>query len=119
MTAYALANVRSVELCPDIIEYLNRIQDTLDPFGGRFVFHGGEKDTVEGTWTQDLILIEFPSLEAGREWWTSPAYAAIKHLRTDHIAADIVLFDALPRDYDVRATAAKLSTLVQPPTADR
>jgi uncharacterized protein (DUF1330 family) len=112
MTAYALANVRSVELCADIVEYLDGIQGTMDPFGGRFVFHGGEKDAVEGVWAQDIILIEFPSLEAVRAWWASPAYAAIKRLRTDHMVADIVLFDALPRDYDVRATAAKLGALL-------
>ena len=112
MTAYALANVRSVELCPDIVEYLERIQETLDPFGGRFVFHGGEKEAVEGTWANDLILIEFPALDAVRAWWTSPEYAEIKHLRTDHMEADIVLFDALPRDYDVRHTAAMLNKLI-------
>ncbi|MEY9859832.1 uncharacterized protein (DUF1330 family) [Catenulispora sp. GAS73] len=112
MTAYALANVRSVELCPDIVEYLERIQGTMDPFGGRFVFHGGEKEVVEGAWSQDLILIEFPDTESVRGWWTSPEYQAIKHLRTDHMAADIVLFDTLPRDYQVGETAAKLAKLM-------
>lgn len=112
MTAYALAHVRSVELCPDIVEYLERIQGTMDPFGGRFAFHGGEKDVVEGAWAEDVILIEFPDLEAARSWWSSPEYRAIKHLRTDHMAADIVLFEALPRDYNVGETAAKLAKLI-------
>ena len=112
MTAYALANVRSVELCPDIIEYLERIQATMDPFGGRFVFHGGEKEVVEGTWAQDLILIEFPDLDSVRAWWASPEYKEIKHLRTDHMVADIIRFDTLPDDYDVGATAAKLAKLL-------
>lgn len=112
MTAYALAHVRSVDLCPDIVEYLERIQETMDPFGGRFAFHGGRKDVVEGSWAGDLILIEFPTLDAVRSWWTSPEYEAIKHLRTDHMAADIVLFDTLPEDYDVSETAAKLGKLI-------
>ncbi|WP_194921124.1 DUF1330 domain-containing protein [Catenulispora rubra] len=112
MSAYALANVRSVELCPDIVEYLERIQGTMDPFGGRFIFHGGEKEVVEGSWAQDLILIEFPDPESVRGWWNSPEYQAIKHLRTDHMAADIVLFDTLPRDYQVGETAAKLAKLM-------
>jgi len=112
MTAYALANVRSVELCRDIVEYLERIQATMDPFGGRFAFHGGEKEVVEGSWDQDLILIEFPDLESVRGWWTSPEYQAIKNLRTDHMVADIVLFDTLPKDYQAGETAAKLATLL-------
>ncbi len=112
MTAYALAHVRSVDVCPDIVEYLERIQATMDPFGGRFAFHGGEKDVVEGSWDGDLILIEFPSLEAVRGWWDSPGYRAVKHLRTDHMVADIVHFDTLPADYDVTKTAAKLAELI-------
>ncbi|MEY9926984.1 uncharacterized protein (DUF1330 family) [Catenulispora sp. GP43] len=112
MTAYALASVRSVELCADIIEYLERIQGTMDPFGGRFAFHGGAKDVVEGSWDGDMILIEFPTLEAVKAWWNSAEYQAIKHLRTDHMAADIVLFDTLPRDYNVAETAAKLATII-------
>lgn len=112
MTAYALAHVRSVELCPDIVEYLEKIDATMDPFGGHFVFHGGEKDVVEGAWAEDLILIEFPDLDAARAWWASPAYRAIKHLRTDHMVADIVLFETLARGYRAAATAAKLKKLI-------
>ncbi|MEY9892282.1 uncharacterized protein (DUF1330 family) [Catenulispora sp. MAP12-49] len=112
MTAYALASVRSVELCADIVEYLERIQGTMDPFGGRFAFHGGAKDVVEGSWDGDMILIEFPTLEAVRAWWNSAEYQAIKHLRTEHMVADIVLFDTLPGDYNVGETAAKLATLI-------
>ena len=112
MTAYALAHVRSVELCADIVEYLERIQGTMNPFGGRFAFHGGEKEVVEGSWSGDLILIEFPDLDAVRGWWTSPEYQEIKHLRTEHMVADIVVFDTLPADYQVEKTAAMLATLL-------
>jgi len=99
MTAYALAHVHSVEFGPDIVEYLEKIDATLEPFGGRFVFHGGKKDVVEGSWDGDLILIEFPEPQAVRAWWEAPEDLAIKHLRTDHMVADIVLFDALPAGY--------------------
>jgi len=109
MVAYALAHVRSVEVCPDIVEYLERIDVTMDPFGGRFVFHGGKKDVVEGAWPGDVILIEFPDLEAVRAWWTSPEYLEIKHLRTDHMLADIVLFEGLPEGYRAAETAKKLA----------
>lgn len=112
MTAYALAHVRSVELCPDIVEYLERIQATMDPFGGHFAFHGGQKDVVEGSWDGDMILIEFPDLEAVWAWWACPEYQEIKHLRTDHMVADIVLFERLAEGYQVGETAAKLKTLL-------
>ena len=108
MVAYALAHVRSVEFCPDIVEYLEKIDATMDPFGGRFLFPGGTKDVVENTWDGDVILIEFPDLEAVRGWWESEAYQAIKHLRTDHMEADIVLFEGLPQGYRATDSLKKL-----------
>jgi len=111
MTAYAMARVHSVEPGPDIFDYLETIDATMDPFGGRFVFHGGAMDVVEGTWPDDLILIEFPDLDAVRAWWDSPEYQAIKHLRTDHMVADIVLFETLPVGYRAAESAAKLRKL--------
>jgi uncharacterized protein (DUF1330 family) len=108
MAAYALAHVRSVEFGPDIVEYLEKIDATMDPFGGRFVFHGGPKDVVEGSWPGDVILIEFPDPEAVRGWWESEAYQAIKHLRTDHMVADIVLFEGLPQGHRATDSLKKL-----------
>ena len=35
MTAYAVAHLRSVDQNAEIVEYLHRIDATLDPFGGR------------------------------------------------------------------------------------
>jgi uncharacterized protein (DUF1330 family) len=41
MSAYALAHLREIDPHPDILEYLEKIQATLDPFSGRFIVHGG------------------------------------------------------------------------------
>jgi len=108
MIAYALCRVHSVEPGPDIFDYIEKIEATMAPFGGRFAFHGGEKDVVEGSWPGDLILLEFPDLESVRGWWHSDEYKAIKHLRTDHMVADIILFETLPESYRATKTAAKL-----------
>ena len=40
--AYAVAILHEVELGPEIVTYLERIDATLAPFGGRFIIHGGE-----------------------------------------------------------------------------
>lgn len=47
--AYALAHLHGRSPHPDVIEYLERIQATLDPFHGRFRIHGGELEVVEGS----------------------------------------------------------------------
>lgn len=99
MKAYAIAFVRSAEFCADIVEYLERIDATLDPFGGVFLVHGHGADVVEGEPVTDAIVIEFPSRDQARAWWDSPAYREIAPLRTKHMVADIVLVDGLPTGY--------------------
>ena len=41
MTAYALAHLRREPIHADVLEYMERVQATLAPFGGRFIVHGG------------------------------------------------------------------------------
>jgi uncharacterized protein (DUF1330 family) len=99
MTAYAMAHVHSVEFGPDIVEYLERIDATLDPFGGRFLIHGNPTEAREGAWVGDLILIEFPDIDQARAWYDSPAYRDILELRTRHMVADVLLVPGVPQGY--------------------
>ncbi|WP_169984637.1 MULTISPECIES: DUF1330 domain-containing protein [unclassified Microbispora] len=99
MTAYAVAQLRDVNLGADIVEYLRRIDATLEPFGGRFIIHGGEPELLEGTWTQTLIVIEFPDLGRARAWYRSPAYQEILPLRTRNSSGDAVLIEGVAGDH--------------------
>ena len=93
MTAYAIAHLRDVEPCPAIVEYLEKIDATLAPYGGRFIIHGGRVERLEGAFSGDLIMIEFASREIAREWYRSRAYQAILPLRAGHSRADVFLID--------------------------
>ena len=104
-TAYAVAHLRTPTLNEDVVEYLERIQDTMDPFGGRFAVHVPNLDVREGSWEGTLVILTFPSIDAARGWYDSPAYQEILHLRTDHIAGDTLLVEGVAPDYDVRHTA--------------
>jgi uncharacterized protein (DUF1330 family) len=99
MPAYVMARVHTTNLGPEIVEYLRSVDATMQPFGGRFLVHGGPVDAVEGTWSGDLIIIEFPDLGSARGWYESPAYVAIRHLRTENTTADTIIFDGLPAGY--------------------
>ena len=48
MPAYAVAHLREVAMGPAIVEYLQRIDATLEPFGSRFIVHGGKMEVWEG-----------------------------------------------------------------------
>ncbi|MCK7625866.1 DUF1330 domain-containing protein [Streptomyces sp. RS10V-4] len=108
MSAYGFAHLRGRRHHPDILEYLARIQGTLDPFHGRFLIHGPPAEVVEGDWPGTMVLIEFPNLATARAWYASPAYQDILRLRTDHIDGDLVLVEGVGPAYDPSERAAKL-----------
>ncbi|MFF4323848.1 DUF1330 domain-containing protein [Streptomyces sp. NPDC001568] len=108
MPAYGFAHLRSRRHHPDVIEYLERIRATLDPFAGHFVIHGPPAEVVEGTWPGSMVLIEFPGLPEARAWYDSPAYQAILRLRADHIEGDLLLIEGVGPTYDPAERARKL-----------
>ena len=99
MPAYAVAIVRETRFGPEIREYLQRIDDTLVPFSGTYRVHGGPYLPLEGSWSGDLIVIEFPSMEAATAWYESPAYRAIRSLRTDNTEGDVLLVHGVPEGH--------------------
>ncbi|GGX89138.1 DUF1330 domain-containing protein [Streptomyces hiroshimensis] len=116
MTAYALGSFRDIVAAPhagagthrDILEYIDRIQATLDPFDGRFLVHGAEVHVMEGAWPGNMVLIGFPDLSQARAWYASPAYQALIPLRTEHVEGVIILVDGVAPGYDPSELAAKL-----------
>jgi len=102
MATLAVAHLRNVVMGPAIIEYLERIDDTLAPYGGRFLIHGGPIESLEGSWSGDLVAIEFPDRERARAWYDSAAYQSILPLRTEHAEGDVFLIDTVAPDH--RAT---------------
>jgi uncharacterized protein (DUF1330 family) len=99
MSAYAVAHMRRVTMGPPIVEYLERIDATLAPFGGHFIVHGGDFEPLEGSWPGNLIVIEFPDREQARAWYNSDAYQAIVTLRTDNSDSDVIMIDGVDRDH--------------------
>ena len=93
MTAYAVAHLRSVDQSAEIVEYLRRIDATLDPYGGGFVVHGVLPDVIEGEWPGFLVVIGFPDLDAARAWYDSPAYREVLPLRLESVPGNMVVVE--------------------------
>jgi uncharacterized protein (DUF1330 family) len=108
MSAYALAHLRTPAINDDTLEYIERIQGTMDPYGGRFLVHGGELEIKEGQWPGTVVILEFPDMTAAREWYASPAYQEILPLRTNSIAGETILVDGVGQNYDAVYTASVL-----------
>jgi uncharacterized protein (DUF1330 family) len=109
MTAYGLAHLYNPNPHhPEVLEYLERIQDTLDPYGGRFLVHGGNVEVLEGSWPGALVVIEFPSLAEARDWYDSGPYQEILPLRTNNIDGDVILAEGVGPGHDSAKMAARL-----------
>jgi len=99
MTAYAVAVIRETRFGDEIKEYLLRIDDTLAPFSGKYRVHGGPYQPLEGAWSGELVVIEFPSMEQAQGWYESDAYKAIRPLRTEHTEGDVLLVQGVPEGH--------------------
>jgi len=110
MTAYAIANLHpGATPHEDVLGYIERIQSTLDPFGGRFLVHGApRREVLEGEWPGALVMIAFPTYEDARAWYDSEPYQALIPLRARHIPGDVLLIDGVPEGYDPATTAAAM-----------
>jgi uncharacterized protein (DUF1330 family) len=69
---------------------------SLEPFGGRFLARGGATEALEGTWKPErFVLLEFPSAERARAWWSSPEYAEAKKLRQASATTQMLLIEGV------------------------
>ena len=93
MAGYIIADVTVLDP-QKYEEYRRQVPASLAPFGGRFLVRGGRTETLEGDWSpKRFVILEFPSIEAARSWWSSPEYGPARALRqriarTELIAAE-------------------------------
>lgn len=95
MPAYAVGYLRDVRFGDEIIRYLRTIDATLEPFGGRFLIHGGTLSPKEGGWDGDLILIAFPDRASALAWYASSEYQEILPLRTQNSDGIVTIVDGV------------------------
>ncbi len=93
MAAYFIINI-SVKDATGFEAYRQAVPATIAQYGGRYLVRGGKHETLEGTWQPTrLVVLEFPSAEAARRWYTSEEYQRIKPLRLQHATGDMVLVE--------------------------
>ncbi|HET7401247.1 MAG TPA: DUF1330 domain-containing protein [Usitatibacter sp.] len=81
MAAYVLAEIEITN--PDgYREYTAIVPATIAKYGGRFLVRGGAAEALEGDWPQRRrVLLEFPSMQAAKQWFDSPEYEKPKAMR--------------------------------------
>jgi uncharacterized protein (DUF1330 family) len=109
MPAYAIAHLRSVDVGPAIVEYLERIDATLEPFAGRFLVHGATPQVLEDEFPGTIVVIEFPDLPAATAWYESSGYQAILPLRTENSDGTAFLIEGVQPGHAAAKLAAAMA----------
>ncbi len=76
--------------------YVDKAVPTVLEAGGRPIIFDDGPEVLEGEWKgARIVVVEFDSVEAARNWYTSPAYQAIIVERHASAEADAVLVAGL------------------------
>lgn len=74
--------------------YRELVGPIVQAAGARFIVRGGAFDVLEGEWRpRRIVMLEFPSMDAAREWYHGDAYAEAKALRQRTATCNVVLVE--------------------------
>jgi uncharacterized protein (DUF1330 family) len=74
-------------------EYAPAAQPSLRADGAKVLVADFDSEPQEGHPGRVTIILEFDSKEAAREWYQSPEYQSVRHLRTDNSQGISVICD--------------------------
>ncbi|HZH10840.1 MAG TPA: DUF1330 domain-containing protein [Microvirga sp.] len=96
MSAFYIFDNREI-LDPAALEaYKTAVAPITAAYGGRYRALSGNIEHSEGEWAPNfLVVIEFPSLEQAKAWYSSPEYAPLKALRRQAVRCDAALVAGL------------------------
>ena len=95
MPAYVIANV-DVKDADRSRTYIAMAPESIAAHGGRYLARGGACEVKEGNWTpKRLVILEFRSMAAARDWWESEDYRPARELRNATADTELVILEGL------------------------
>jgi uncharacterized protein (DUF1330 family) len=95
---YVIAEVEVSDLAA-MQKYGAKVPETLAPFNHHYVIRGHNIQALEGDPPKGgIVMIAFDSVEKAREWYDSPAYAAIRPIRQSAAKSRIFIVEGLPQE---------------------
>jgi len=77
-------------------KYGAKVPETLAPFNHQYLIRSSKIQTLEGEPPKGgIVVIAFDSAEKAREWYDSPAYAAIRPIRQSASKSRIFIVEGL------------------------
>jgi uncharacterized protein (DUF1330 family) len=114
MTTYLINHLRIPNGVPkpDALEYLESVEATFKPYGAKWLVLDAQVEVMEGEWPGSVVLMEFPDMDTAKEWYRSPEYQQILHLRTDNTISDLVLVEAVGSDFTSAEWAQRIRAVI-------
>ncbi|MDQ3278206.1 MAG: DUF1330 domain-containing protein [Bacteroidota bacterium] len=95
MPAYIIVDV-SIHNPEEYEAYKKLTPASLVPYQGKFIVRGGATATLEGKWDPErIVVLEFPTTELAKQWWSSPEYTPAKELRQRNAHTKMILVEGV------------------------
>jgi uncharacterized protein (DUF1330 family) len=76
--------------------YKQMAPSSIAAHGGRYLVRGGQVETLEGTWLpKRLVILEFPSMDQAKAWWSSTEYEEAKALRQAVTHSEMIVVEGV------------------------
>ncbi len=77
-------------------EFLGKVRDNMNSFGGKYLVRGGKHVVADGYWAPVRVaLVEFESADSARRWLDSQEYAELAELRRWAADATVIVMEGV------------------------
>lgn len=91
-----IVEVKEVRDRDKYTEYIRKVPQTIEKFGGRYLVRGGGVKVVSGNWTPArLLIVEFDSMDKFQAWLNSTEYRAIAPLREQSTKTNAIVIEGV------------------------
>lgn len=96
MPVYMIVEAKEVMDKKKYGEYIRKVPQTIEKFGGKYLARGGQATVVSGDWKPArIIMVRFDSMEKFQTWWSSSEYRAIAPLRELSAKTNAIVVEGL------------------------
>lgn len=96
MSVYMIVEAKEVVNKAMYAEYIQKVPQTIEKFGGKYLARGGQVKVLSGDWNPPrLVIVEFESMDKFNAWWNSHEYRAIAPLREQSAKTNAVVVEGV------------------------
>jgi uncharacterized protein (DUF1330 family) len=95
MPAYVIVDV-TIQDFKEYEEYKKLTPAAIAAYDGKFIVRGGQTTTLEGEWNPGrIVVLEFPTVDRAKEWWSSEIYTKAKIIRQRSADTKMIIVDGI------------------------